>query len=109
MWDGDLHVLGESVMDIAPALRKVEVGIKNKSLSDLIDHFGFYDLGSWSDPHTFLTLKNSTELYFSGNDDYQGEVIHTKGFRVEQCNYLLTLEYSVFSNHSEWGRYPPQR
>lgn len=103
MWDEDLHVMGESVMDIAPALRKVEVGIKNKSLSNLIDHFGFYNLGSWSDPHTFLTLKNNTELYFSGNDDYQGEVIRTKGFPVEQCNYPLTLEYSVQSYSSEWS------
>lgn len=46
MWDGDLHVMGESVMDIVPALRKVEVGVKNKSLSNLIDYFEFYDLDS---------------------------------------------------------------
>ncbi len=103
MWDGDLHVMGESVMDIVPALRKVEVGVKNKSLSNLIDHFGFYDLDCWGDPHTFLSLRNKTELYFSGNDDYQGEEIRTKGFPVEQCNYPLTLEYSVQSYSSEWN------
>lgn len=103
MWDGDLHVMGESVMDIVPALRKVEVGVKNKSLSNLIDYLGFYDLDSWGDPHTFLSLRNATELYFSGNDNYQGEVIRTKGFPVEQCNYPLTLEYSVQSYSSVWN------
>lgn len=103
MWDGDMHVLGKSVLDIVPALRKVEVGVKNKSLSNLIDYLGFYDLGSWSDPHTFLAMSKEAELYFGGNDDYQGEEIRTKGFSVEQCNYPLTLEYTLQSNHNEWG------
>lgn len=103
MWDGDLHVLGESVLDIVPALRKVTVGVKNKALSNLIDYLGFYDLACWSDPHLFLSLNKQNELHFGGNDDYQGEEIYTKGFPVSQCNYPLTLEYTLQTNHSEWG------
>lgn len=103
MWDGDLHVLGESVLDIVPALRKVAVGVKNKSLNNLIDYLGYYNLDLWNDPHQFLSLRNDAELYFGGEDDYQGEEIRTTGFPVAQCNYPLTLEYTLQTNHSEWG------
>lgn len=103
MWTGDLHVLGESTLGIVPALRKVAVSVKNKALSNLIDHLGFYDLAAWTDPHGFISKKNATDLSFCGNDDYQGEEITTRGVPVEQCNYLLTLEFDIQTYHSEWG------
>jgi len=43
MWTGNLHVSGESILDIVLALRKVSVDVKNKSLDNLISRTGFYD------------------------------------------------------------------
>lgn len=103
MWDGDLHVMGESVMDIVPALRKVEVTVKNKALSNLIDHLGFYDIDAWTDPYGFVAIQNESALSFVGDDDHQGAEIVTKGVPVEQCNYPLTLEFGLQTVHSEWG------
>lgn len=57
MWDGQLHVMGESALDIVPALRKVEITVKNKALGDLIARLGFYDRDAWSDQHGFITQK----------------------------------------------------
>ncbi len=102
MWTGDLHVLGESTLDIVPALRKVSVSVKNKALNNLIDHLGFYDLAAWTDPHGFISKKNETDLSFCGDDDYQGVEITTRGVPVEQCNYPLTLEFGLQTYHSEW-------
>lgn len=103
MWDGQLHVMGESALDIVPALRKVEITVKNKALGDLIARLGFYDREAWSDQHGFITQKNETELSFTGNDDYQGEEIATRGVAVEQCNYRLTLVFGLQTYHNEWG------
>lgn len=103
MWSGALHVMGESVMDIVPALRKVEVGVENKSLSNLIDYLGFYDLGCWEKQHKFLSLSKADELCFGGDDDCRGEEVCTKGFPVAQCNYPLTLEYTIRTRRNEWG------
>lgn len=103
MWSSDLHVSGESMLDIVPALRKVEVTVKNKALSNLIDHLGFYNLKAWRDPHGFIMQKSETDLSFCGNDNYQGEEICTKGVSVEQCNYPLILEFGIQPYHSEWG------
>ena len=103
MWDGQLHVMGESALDIVPALRKVEITVKNKALGDLIARLGFYDRDAWSDQHGFITQKNETELSFTGNDDYQGEEIATRGVAVEQCNYRLTLVFGLQTYHNEWG------
>lgn len=103
MWTSNLQVNGESTLDIVPALRKVEVTVKNKALSNLIDHLGFYNLKAWRDPHGFIMLKSETDLSFCGNDNYQGEEICTKGVSVEQCNYPLILEFGIQTYHSEWG------
>lgn len=103
MWSSDLQVNGESTLDIVPALRKVEVTVKNKALSNLIDHLGFYNLKAWTDPHGFIMQKSETDLSFCGNDNYQGEEICSKGVSVEQCNYPLTLEFGIQTYHSEWG------
>lgn len=103
MWTGDLHVLGESTLDIVPALRKVEVTVKNKALNNLVDHLGFYDKDAWTDPHGFIAQKNETELSFVGDDDHQGVEITTRGVRVEQCNYPLTLEFGLQVYHSDWS------
>lgn len=103
MWSSNLQVSGESTLDIVPALRKVEVTVKNKALSNLIDHLGFYHLNAWTDPHGILMQKSETDLSFCGNDNYQGEEICTKGVSIEQCNYPLTLEYGIQTYHSEWG------
>ncbi len=103
MWDGDLHVLGESTLDIVPALRKVEVTVKNKALNNLVDHLGFYDKDAWTDPHGFIAQQSETELSFIGDDDHQGTEITTQGVPVEQCNYPLTLEFGLQVYHSEWN------
>nr|DAO74573.1 MAG TPA: Structural protein [Caudoviricetes sp.] len=102
MWTGDLHVLGESTLDIVPALRKVAVSVKNKALNNLIDHLGFYNLTAWTDPYGFLFQNNATAMTFCGDDDYQGVEITTRGVPVEQCNYPLTLEFGLQTYHSEW-------
>ena len=103
MWNGQLHVMGESTLDIVPALRKVGVTVRNKALGELIGRLGFYDKDAWSDPHGFIVLNNDTELSFNGSDDYQGEEIITRGVAVEQCNYPLTLEFGLQTYHNEWG------
>lgn len=103
MWNGNLHVMGQSTLDIVPALRTVAVSVKNKALNNLIDHLGFYNLTAWTDPHSFISKKNETDLSFCGNDDYQGVEITTQGVPVKQCNYPLTLEFGLQTYHNEWG------
>lgn len=60
MWNGNLHVMGQSTLDIVPALRTVAVSVKNKALNNLIDHLGFYNLTAWTDPRSFISKKNET-------------------------------------------------
>lgn len=103
MWSGDLHVMGESTLDIVPALRKVEVTVKNKALGNLIDRLGFYDPQAWDDPYAFVAVQNETSLSFIGDDDHQGVEITTRMVAVEQCNYPLTWEFGLRTYHSEWG------
>lgn len=103
MWNGNLHVMGQSTLDIVPALRTVAVSVKNKALNNLIDHLGFYNLTAWTDPRSFISKKNETDLSFCGNDDYQGVEITTQGVPVKQCNYPLTLEFGLQTYHNEWG------
>ncbi len=103
MWNGSLHVLGESTLDIVPALRKVEVTVKNKALDNLIDRLGFYDSQAWQDPYAFVAIQNATSLSFIGDDDHQGVEVMTRGVNVDQCNYPVTWEFSLQTYHSEWG------
>ena len=79
MWTGDLHIEGSSTLDIVPALRKVSVDVKNKSLDNLIARIGFYDPDAWTDPHGFVSVKSGEELYFSGEDAYRGAEVVTRG------------------------------
>lgn len=103
MWDGCLHVLGESTLDIVPALRKVEVTVKNKALGNLIDRLGFNDPQAWDDPYAFVAIQNATSLSFIRDDDHQSVEVTTRGIDVDQCNYLLTWEFGIQTYHSEWG------
>ena len=103
MWTGDLHIEGSSTLDIVPALRKVSVDVKNKSLDNLIARIGFYDPDAWTDPHGFVSVKSGEELYFSGEDAYRGAEIVTRGFPVEQCNFPLVWEFGLQTYHREWG------
>lgn len=103
MWTGDLHIEGSSTLDIVPALRKVSVDVKNKSLDNLIARIGFYDPDAWTDPHGFVSVKSGEELYFSGEDAYRGAEVVTRGFSVEQCNFPLVWEFGLQTFHREWG------
>lgn len=103
MWTGDLHIEGSSTLDIVPALRKVSVDVKNKSLDNLIARIGFYDPDAWTDPHGFVSVKSGEELYFSGEDAYRGAEAVTRGFPVEQCNFPLVWEFGLQTYHREWG------
>lgn len=103
MWTGALHVSGESTLDIVPALRKVSVDVKNKSLDNLIARMGFYDPDAWTDPHGFVVVKNGEELFFCGEDAYRGAEVVTRGFPVEQCNFPLVWEFGLQTYHREWG------
>lgn len=103
MWTGDLHIEGSSTLDIVPALRKVSVDVKNKSLDNLIARIGFYDPDAWTDPHGFVSVKSGEELYFSGEDAYRGAEVVTRGFPVGQCNFPLVWEFGLQTYHREWG------
>ena len=103
MWTGALHVSGESTLDIVPALCKVSVDVKNKSLDNLISRIGFYDPTVWTDPFEFLSITNEDALTFNGDDDHQGVEVCTKGFSVEQCNFPLVWEFGLQTYHREWG------
>lgn len=103
MWTGALHVSGESTLDIVPALRKVSIDVKNKSLDNLISRIGFYDPTVWTDPFEFLSITNEDALTFNGDDDHQGVEVCTKGFPVEQCNFPLVWEFGLQTYHREWG------
>lgn len=103
MWTGDLHIEGSSTLDIVPALRKVSVDVKNKSLDNLIARIGFYDPDAWTDPHGFVSVKSGEELCFCGEDAYRGAEVATRGFPVEQCNFPLVWEFGLQTYHREWG------
>ena len=103
MWTGDLHIEGSSTLDIVPALRKVSVDVKNKSLDNLIARMGFYDPDAWTDPYGFVVVKSEEELYFCGEDAYRGAEVATRGFPVEQCNFPLVWVFGLQTYHREWG------
>lgn len=95
MWENDINVQGESVMDIVPAIRKVSVGVKNKMMTNIISQMGLYNMDNWYDPEEFLVLQDEKTLRFTGDSDRQGWVINFKGYPVQQCSYTLTLEYTL--------------
>ena len=106
MWENDINVQGESVMDIVPAIRKVSVGVKNKMMTNIISQMGLYNMDNWYDPEEFLVLQNENTLRFTGDSDRQGWVISFKGYPVQQCSYTLTLEYNLkigISRYSSLG------
>ena len=37
MWESEINVLGESTLEIVPAIRKVSVQVKNKMMANLVD------------------------------------------------------------------------
>lgn len=102
MWNADINISGESILDIVPALRKVTVDVKNKNLGDLTTQLGFFDIAQWHDPNEFLSQNNEQTLTMCGDDTHQGDVLTSATHTVEQCNYPLNWEFSIQTSHREW-------
>lgn len=110
MWESDINVLGESIMDIVPAVRKVSVGVKNKMMTNIISQMGIYDLSNWNDPEEFVMLSNESSLRFTGDSDRQGWVAEFRGYPIQQCSYKMTMEYTLkigVNRYSSLGGYRP--
>lgn len=103
MWNGNLNVMGESTLDIVPALRNVSVNIKNKELGNLIDQLGFYDPTKWNDTNELLTFDLTIpSLRISGDDDHKNIILSTAGCAVKRCNYALTWEFNISTYYQTW-------
>ena len=75
MWSHGIYVMGESTLDIVPALRRITVDVKNKSLDNIAGRLGFFDKEMWNDPYGFLDFTESGDsLCFCGDDAHQGDV-----------------------------------
>ncbi len=110
MWSRGIYVMGESTLDIVPALRRITVDVKNKSLDNIAGRLGFFDKEMWNDPYGFLDFTESGDsLCFCGDDAHQGESIYTAGREVRQCNYPIAWEFSIKTYHRQWswGIYSP--
>ncbi len=104
MWSRGIYVMGESTLDIVPALRKITVDVKNKSLDNIAQRLGFFDKTMWNDPNEFLDFaSDGKSLCLCGSDAHKGESIYTSGRTVKQCNYPIVWEFSVKTYHREWS------
>lgn len=106
MWQSDINVLGdESTLDIVPAIRRVEVDVTNKLLSNIFTQIDIYNLNKWHDPQELLTRYNETALKLTGDSDYKDTMIYFVGCRVQQSAYKMKLKVSinVFANNRSAG------
>lgn len=104
MWAKDLNVLGESNLDIVPAVRKVGVDVKNKSLGDLVRQFRYFDLSGWNDPYQSLEIDTKIpSLTLCGDDDHQNTIAYSAEVDVEQCNYPLIWEFKISVYSRTWS------
>lgn len=103
MWNGNLNVLGESILDIAPALRHISVNIKNKELGDLIGQMGYYNPAKWNDTNELLAFNlDIPNLQMSGDDDHMNIILSTSGCSVKRCSYALTWEFNISTYYQTW-------
>ena len=106
MWSSGIYVMGDGTLDIVPALRKVTVDVRNKSLGNLAVPLGFFNVEAWSDPYGFIDISDEGDaLCFTGDDDRKNSTVITAGKDVEQCNYPLIWEFMLRTYHREWSAY----
>lgn len=104
MWKKGLHVLGNSTLDIVPAVRNISVDVKNKSLGDLVRQLGFFSINQWNDTYQMLEIDSSIpSLTICGDSDHQNTMAYSKGVAVEQCNYPLVWEFKISVYSRVWS------
>ena len=95
MWDNDINVLGESTLEIVLAIRKVDVSVKNKMMSNLVEQIGIYDIDSWDlkSNSFYLTAYNALEL--KGDSSHRGDILSHRGYHVDKTAYKMTFEMKL--------------
>ena len=95
MWESEINVLGESTLEIVPAIRKVSVQVKNKMMANLVDQMSIYDLSLWDDPSNLLSLVTPTAIYLKGNKNHLDEVLFGPAYYVDQSAYTMIFQMHI--------------
>ncbi len=105
MWEDDINVQGDSTLDIVAPLRMIEVGVKNKMLTNIFDQMDIYNLEKWNNPNEMLSLHSENMFLLSGDSGQLGKVISFQGYDVEQCAYSLKLQFTLKVGNSRYSAF----
>ena len=94
MWRGEIIIEDSSVLDIVPALRKVEVRVENRLLDNLFIQMGVFNSSNWSNP-SWVTAIEPNSIKFAGEDTPTNQLCSFNGFPIESSAYISTLEFSL--------------
>lgn len=101
MWNADINVLGDSVsLEIVPAVRKIDVNVKGKLLSNLIEQMSIYDISRWDGCDSGLISIHRTALTLRGSNDLKDEVYYHAGYEVKKSAYKMSFELKLRSTIS---------
>lgn len=103
IWEDDINISGESTMDIVPAVRKVIIDVKNKSLPNLVDMLGWMNVARWSNPYDCLSLSYKGGLQVRGHDDHKNHILTSPGYKVTQTTFIINLEMTLVAGYSYSG------
>ena len=99
MWGEDINVLGGATLEIVPAIRRVDVRVRNKLLGSLVDQMGIYDLELWSAPEGLLSLSQPDSLSLKGNSDYSGTILWHDGCHVDKSACRLIFKMNITTSY----------
>lgn len=95
MWNSDINVLGASTLEIVPAIRKVEVSVKDKMLTNLVEQIGIYDIDLWDLNGNSLYLVSDNSLELRGDSSHRDDVLYHKGYPVKKTAYRMVFEMKL--------------
>nr|DAO21490.1 MAG TPA: Structural protein [Caudoviricetes sp.] len=99
MWNSDINVLGASTLEIVPAIRKVEVSVKDKMLTNLVEQIGIYDIDLWELNGNSLYLASDNSLELRGDSSHRDDVLYHKGYPVKKTAYRMVFEMKLSTSY----------
>ena len=103
LWEDGCYIIGENTtLDIVPAIRKIRVSVRNKSLDNLASQLGLTDPSKWNDPSGILSFSDNGSITVIGDSDHVGETLQTTGCPVRQCNFGITWECMLRAQYSSY-------
>ena len=103
LWEDGFYMIGENTtLDIVPALRNINVSVKNRALDNLAQQLGLTDPAKWTNNNGDLLFGDDGSITLVGNSETIGTVFITSGCPVNQCNFDLVLECMLKSRYSSY-------